>query len=104
MKKLLLIIFSLTLINLEKDNIIYYDPLNQKLNDEGIDLVWFAEYDLETDSGDTAYYQKVPIVRELISTKTKYSINSMLIKEPKVTLSWKNNNPNCKPEDCTNHD
>ena len=24
------------------------------------------------------------------------------IKEPKVTLSWKNNDPNCKPEDCTN--
>ena len=50
MKKLLLIIFSLTLINCEKDGVGEDDPIR---------ATWLGEFESEDYNGDTAYFQVV---------------------------------------------
>ena len=65
MKKLLLIIFSLTLINCEKDGVGEDDPIR---------ATWLGEFESEDYNGDTAYFQVVyKFNDDLLYTKSKFS-------------------------------
>ena len=105
MKKLLLVLLLVPLINCSKDDDRQFDPLYSKY-----DEAWFAEWEYETDDGDTAYYQRVLIVTEdVMAHKTKYSINNIDTYEDleslggKERFGWTNNDPDCKPENCVNY-
>ena len=105
MRKLLLVLVLVPLINCSKDDDLQFDPLYSKY-----DEAWFAEWEYETDDGDTAYYQRVLIVTEdVMAHKTKYSINNIDTYEDleslggKERFGWTNNDPDCKPENCVNY-
>ena len=107
MKKLLLLLLLVPLINCSKDDDLQFDdPLYSK-----VDEAWFAEWEYETDDGDTAYYQRVLVVFNTgrMAHKTKYSINNIDIYKDLETLGSKesfwvtNNDPDCKPENCVNY-
>ena len=59
MRKLLLVLLLVPLINCSKDDDLQFDPLYSKP-----DEAWFAEWEYETDDGDTAYYQRVLIATD----------------------------------------
>ena len=106
MKKLLLVLLLVPLINCSKDDDLQFDdPLWSKDGE-----VWFAEWEYETDDGDTAYYQRVLWVKQnAMAQKTKYSINNIVIYIDIETLGTKenffvtNNDPDCKPDNCANY-
>ena len=97
MKKLLLIIFSLTLINCEKDGVGEDDPIR---------ATWLGEFESEDYSGDTAYFQVVyKFNDDLLYTKSKFSVNNIDTYEPEEQpVSWKNNDPDCIPFKCVSYD
>ena len=97
MKKLLLIIFSLTLINCEKDGVGEDDPIR---------ATWLGEVESEDYNGDTAYFQVVyKFNDDLLYTKSKFSVNNIDTYEPEEQpVSWKNNDPDCIPFKCVNYD
>ena len=97
MKKLLLIIFSLTLINCEKDGVGKDDPIR---------ATWLGEFESEDYNGDTAYFQVVyKFNDDLLYAKSKFSVNNIDTYEPEEQpVSWKNNDPDCIPFKCVNYD
>jgi hypothetical protein len=106
MKKLFLLLALITFVNCTKDDDddVQFDPLYSKP-----DEAWFAEWEYETDDGDTAYYQRVLIATNGMAHKTKYSINNIDTYEDLESLGgkegfeWTNNDPDCKPENCVNY-
>jgi len=106
MKKLLLVLLFVPLINCSKDDDLQFDdPLYSK-----VDETWFTEWEYETDDGDTAYYQRVlRVYSNGMVHKTKYSINNIDTYEDLESLGGKerfeltNNDPDCKPENCVNY-
>ena len=94
MKNILSIILSLILVNCEKDD----------YQDDPIRATWLVEYDQDNSDGDTAYYQEgYEFSDEMLFKKVKFSINNIDTYVSEEEFTWKNNDPSCRPANCTNH-
>ena len=94
MKNILPVILSLILFNCEKDD----------YQDDQIRATWLVEYDQDNSDGDTAYYQEgYEFSDEMLFKKVKFSINNIDTYVSEEEFTWKNNDPSCRPANCTNH-
>ena len=94
MKNILPVILSLILFNCEKDD----------YQDDQIRATWLVEYDQDNSDGDTAYYQEAyKFNDEKLFKKVKFSINNIHTYVSSEEFTWKNNDPSCRPANCTNH-
>jgi|TARA_B110000444_G_scaffold261390_1_gene313127 hypothetical protein len=94
MKKLFIfLLFAplISLINCSKDDP-QFDPISG---------VWLSESNTDNTDGDTVYYQYAHNFTDgQFGVKTKFSINSVENSISEKGGAWKNNDPNCKLEDC----